>query len=240
MELEYGKVILLGDSITQYSVDSTLGLHPQLQRYYSRRLDVLNRGYSGYNSDHLVSILPKVLATERNIRLIIIFIGTNDATIMQDEMGHIQAVPLAQYQKNLTLLVEMCTSKDIIPLLIGPALHDSSLSNNWGSTRRNHEYSQVCRQVANTKNIAFIDLWDAFRKAGGWTEAQVMEDLVLLGALLPDGIHFSDKGYAVMYDLLIPTIEKHYPQLLSSALDQMLANFRDIDPHDLNSIYKRA
>ena len=53
----YPQLVLFGDSITQ-GCHSTLV--PKLSEAYSRRLDVINRGFSGYNTLHAVPILPLI------------------------------------------------------------------------------------------------------------------------------------------------------------------------------------
>lgn len=251
MSLEFAKLILLGDSITEYSCEFPHGLQPQLASYYSRRLDVINRGFAGYNSTHLVRILPKVLDAERNVRFMTIFIGTNDATLMSDRKGVIQAVLVAEYTKNLNRLVDFCLDRNIFPILIGPALHDPVMSarglvasqrsseHGWGSSAQNRKYSEACAQVAKTRNVPFVDLWNAFREAGGWSCEQVLQEQVLMENLLVDGIHFTDRGYQVLTQAVINTIESHIPQFTKANLTQRLAYYGDINPEDLDSIFRK-
>lgn len=53
----YPQLVLFGDSITQ-GCHSTLV--PKLSEAYSRRLDVINRGFSGYNTVYALPILPLI------------------------------------------------------------------------------------------------------------------------------------------------------------------------------------
>jgi hypothetical protein len=53
----YPQLVLFGDSITQGSHST---LMPKLIEAYNRRLDVINRGFSGYNALHAVPILPLI------------------------------------------------------------------------------------------------------------------------------------------------------------------------------------
>lgn len=53
--------VLFGDSITQYSF-ATKGWGAQLANHYQRKVDVVNRGYSGYNTAWAKAAMPKVLA----------------------------------------------------------------------------------------------------------------------------------------------------------------------------------
>lgn len=51
------RIILLGDSITQMSFSSPGGFGAHLADVYQRRADVLNRGYSGYNTNWILELL---------------------------------------------------------------------------------------------------------------------------------------------------------------------------------------
>jgi lysophospholipase L1-like esterase len=91
---------------------------------YARRADVLNRGYSGYNTTHYLEILPRILGqrhqqrppndagapvdpTDRgtvgsvDILFCTVFLGANDASLPGDP----QNVPIDQYRLNLQKIV---------------------------------------------------------------------------------------------------------------------------------------
>lgn len=74
--------ILIGDSITQKSF-SVGGWGAAFSNTYQRKVDVLNRGYSGYNSRWLIKIIDKVLPNDLNksILLATVFLGANDAAL---------------------------------------------------------------------------------------------------------------------------------------------------------------
>ncbi|KAH0223690.1 hypothetical protein KCU90_g25703, partial [Aureobasidium melanogenum] len=96
--------VLFGDSITQQSASQAKGFGwtPALQDAYIRRLDVINRGFSGYNTTQALKVLPRILPTpeQGRIRLMTIFLGANDARL-PDTPGFSQTVDLEQYKKNL-------------------------------------------------------------------------------------------------------------------------------------------
>lgn len=56
-----GRIVLFGDSITQQSF-SCGGWGARMADAYQRKADVLNRGYSGYNTRSLLFQRPDVLA----------------------------------------------------------------------------------------------------------------------------------------------------------------------------------
>ena len=45
------QILLVGDSLTQRGFDSKKGWVSKLASTYARRADVINRGYSGYNTN---------------------------------------------------------------------------------------------------------------------------------------------------------------------------------------------
>lgn len=76
------KFLLFGDSITQKSF-SVGGWGAALTDAYQRKADVLNRGYSGYNSRWALQLLDRVLPEEvpGEIVLSTVFFGANDAAL---------------------------------------------------------------------------------------------------------------------------------------------------------------
>ncbi|KAJ1722659.1 isoamyl acetate-hydrolyzing esterase [Coemansia biformis] len=118
-------IVLLGDSLTQHgwNVDRR-GWAAQLSQEYIRRLDVVNRGYSGFNSRWGRIVLPKVLphyATKKaatlgsaaehhkpKLQLFAIFYGANDAQFP----GYPAHVPLGEFKENLRGIVETVRSPE--------------------------------------------------------------------------------------------------------------------------------
>lgn len=109
-------IILFGDSITQQGFASTsnsLGWVGLLSNAYARRADVLNRGFSGYNTRHAVNLLPKVFGQDmdpNNTLFVTVFFGANDASL-PGEREHNQHVPIEEYEDNLRLIVQDIGSK---------------------------------------------------------------------------------------------------------------------------------
>lgn len=98
--------ILFGDSITQqcFSQENGVGVFgPALSNAYVRRLDIINRGFSGYNTSQALQVLPEVMPqrSQARVRLMAIFFGANDARLPNTPGGPDQHVPLEQYKSNL-------------------------------------------------------------------------------------------------------------------------------------------
>ena len=88
--------MLLGDSLTQFGF-SPGGWAGRLANRYQRRADVLNRGYSGYNTrwilEHVrrdTGVVPGGGAT----KLVTCFFGANDASLPEHNLR--QHVPLEE------------------------------------------------------------------------------------------------------------------------------------------------
>lgn len=241
-----GKFILFGDSITQFANENFNAGHPNthfffqssLQKDYVRKLDIINRGFSGYNSNHARVILPHILESDPNIKLMTVFFGTNDA------VQTIQYVPLDKYTENVSSMIDEIKKKNIKPILIGPGLHQSfsfvaeklnltEVPEDNGNNITNKEYSELAKMVAEKHGIPFIDLWQGLRIAGGWSEDQLLKQDTDLGEFLLDNVHLNCNGYKVLYDLLMDSIRKNYPELSPEEMDFRCQYWRSIDPNNI-------
>jgi lysophospholipase L1-like esterase len=74
--------VLFGDSITQKSFGPG-GWAGVIADAYQRRVDVINRGYSGYNTRWALSVVDHIFPANATgkIGLATIFFGANDAAL---------------------------------------------------------------------------------------------------------------------------------------------------------------
>lgn len=98
-------IVCFGDSITQggHSPEH-VGWVGRLEDFYCRKADVLNRGFSGYNTDWLSRMLVDLFSRMFRRRppvLVTIWLGANDATVESSR----QHVPLWKYKENLEKMV---------------------------------------------------------------------------------------------------------------------------------------
>ncbi|EMG46763.1 IAH1 Isoamyl acetate-hydrolyzing esterase [Candida maltosa Xu316] len=257
--MSYDKFLLFGDSITQFSntLQNGFALQPALQDLYVRKLDIINRGFSGYSSEHARVILPKILESEANIKLMTIFFGTNDSF---DHINDIQTVELPRYKENIDYLITLAKSKDIKSIVVGPSLHDPRMcleffaeggrqyTKDPNNNQRLYEYSEAAKEVAKKHNVPFIDLWNIFRETKGWTKEELFEVSIAkdnwsigedgLKTFLSDGIHFTGESYKILYNEIIKRIDENYPELKSDNLSINFSDWKDINPKDLSSIFK--
>ncbi|CAI4036429.1 hypothetical protein SMKI_15G2730 [Saccharomyces mikatae IFO 1815] len=213
--MDYKKFLLFGDSITELAFDTRplesdkdqYALGAALVNEYTRKMDIVQRGFKGYNSRWGLKVLPEILKNESNIVMATIFFGSNDACSAGP-----QSVPLHEFEDNICQMVSMMKAHHICPIIIGPAL---IYSQKWEETKAEEKalgylrtnqnfaiYSDALAKLANKKKVPFVNLNKAFQEKGGDNWRQ----------LLTDGLHFSGKGYEIFHDELLKTIEESYPE----------------------------
>ena len=100
----YGRLMLLGDSITQLSFDNG-GWGTKIADQFQRRLDVLNRGFSGYNTAWIECVLPQILPSTLPLDAVTVLLGTNDSGMK--EVNPEQHIPLEAFESNLRGICEL-------------------------------------------------------------------------------------------------------------------------------------
>ncbi|KAF2623019.1 SGNH hydrolase [Macroventuria anomochaeta] len=248
----HDQFLLFGDSITQSDGDPTLGFscYQALQHDYSRRIDFVKRGFSGYNTVNALSILPRIIPNpeQGRVRLISIFFGPNDISL-PDTTG--QHVPLQVFEENLRRLVEhpkIQAHENIRVLLITPPPIDEWGFDHWDEPGRSARTAVTAQQYAvGVKNageemgVAVVDLWGACMREAtvGWNASLRNECSVellmpgdkraersdVLARLLYDGLHLSGDGYKILYQEIKKTIIQAYPELRPSKIPVALEPF---------------
>ncbi|KDQ12349.1 hypothetical protein BOTBODRAFT_67540 [Botryobasidium botryosum FD-172 SS1] len=206
-------MMLLGDSITEFSWTEG-GLAQKLAAAYSRRCDVVNRGFSGYNTEWILPIFSKAFAKKPSqhwyprVNLLTVWFGANDACIPSSH----QYVPLEKFKQNLLSIISMVrqpTSEWYSPstrvILITPPPVNEKL---WLDRRlvRSREYADAVKQVAQEAGVGVVDAWTAIWESAGETEENLRDYLY-------DGLHLNAEGYRIVYDRLIETISMQHPEL---------------------------
>lgn len=219
-------IMLFGDSITQGAWEPGMqGCGAQLAHVYARKLDVLNRGLSGYNTDWATPAFKQCLATVRDenvpkIRLLTIWFGANDACIWPSP----QHVSLSKFASNLRDWIDLVHSPEShhysptthIILISPPPVNTyqrradlqsrnppNLLDRDFETTRK---YAEAVREVAQEKQVAFTDVWTVLWEAAGKDEQS-------LSRFLYDGLHLNAEGYQLTYDALVKTIKENYPDV---------------------------
>ncbi|ORY02562.1 SGNH hydrolase-type esterase domain-containing protein [Clohesyomyces aquaticus] len=250
----YDQFFLFGDSITQdsFNQERGSGFAAALQHAYIRRLDVINRGFSGYNTEQALKVLPTILPSpeEARIRFLMIFFGANDAASPQTENN--QHIPLDEYKKNLEKIVThplVAAHKTRIIIVAPPPINEHL---QWISDKQKG-LLEVSRLAANTKayadaacevgiklKVPVVNLWKAFMSEAKWNAAAWKNDDSLPGSLdlaqndalvelMYDGLHFSPSGYTILLEEMMKVIAAEWPEQLPQKLPTVLPIWNDTE-----------
>ncbi|KAE8686435.1 GDSL esterase/lipase [Hibiscus syriacus] len=105
------KIYLFGDSITESSFNDG-GWGAALANHFSRTVDVVLRGYSGYNTRWAFKVFDRVFPAAESggsegtaqPLAVTVFFGANDACL-PDGYAAFQHVPVDEYKQNLHSIV---------------------------------------------------------------------------------------------------------------------------------------
>ncbi len=189
-------VLCLGNSLTHGVSGSnvaTLVAHPwpsvmadSLNAHSNQEWNVYNAGISGLTSGGLVKIAFD-LVRQQKADLVFIKIGTNDA---------FRDLSLSNYRENLGTMVDSIQEMDAKVILLAP------LPTGGRYNRAILEYVKVMRQIADEKEVAFLNL---NRKMGAY-----VEDHDNLDEMIPDDVHLTQKGYSLMgtwvFEFMVPAL----------------------------------
>ncbi|KAG0166516.1 hypothetical protein DFQ28_007190 [Apophysomyces sp. BC1034] len=216
------------------------GFGANLANAYQRKIDVINRGFSGYNTDWALPVFKQLLPTRQeqaqqaaSVRLITIFFGANDAALPIS----FQHVPLDRFKKNLNMLLDLVLSPDSrfynpkarVMLITPPPLNEPQwqrrCEENGEALNRTAEsarvYADAVREVGRDCEVVVVDLW-----------TKIMDRCELerrdLSDFLFDGLHLNGNGNQVLYDLLMETIGHEFPEIHPDALEMELPYWREL------------
>lgn len=172
------RLLILGDSITAGCVETGVrpeNSYPGLLRDAFKResldVDVVVSALHGVYVDYALRRFDRMVLRHRP-DYAMIFLGANDAGSTDAR----PAVPPEQYTADLSALIEQCRQNDIQPLVVSPIPCASDRCRH-----RMTQYADAAREAAGRTDAVFVNLYQAFEKAGGV-------------ALLPDGLHPNPQG----------------------------------------------
>ncbi|XP_042480361.1 GDSL esterase/lipase At5g45920 [Macadamia integrifolia] len=233
------KIILFGDSITEESFGKG-GWGAALAHHFSRKVDLVLRGYSGYNTRWALHVMEKVFPAESEggggggggaPLAITVFFGANDACL-PDRYGAFQHVPLLEYKQNLHSIVSFIKKRwpTTLVLLITPPPIDEDgriqhpfVENPSGLPERTNEtagtYAKVCIEVAGECGVPVVDLWSKMQQFPGWQKDH-----------LRDGLHLTPTGNRIVFDEVVEKFRKEDLRLETLPADLPL--LAEMDPSD--------
>jgi len=171
------RIVCFGDSITKAGYPKVLG--------EVLKLDVVNAGVGGNTTAAGLKRMQKdVLDAKPSI--VVIFFGTNDCRLAEPEV----AVPLAQYEKNLTTMIDaseiigakviLCTMPPINPEPYFKRHKKEPFEAAGGLEKVCEQYRATVRKIAETKKLPLVDLAPLLAKTPEWQA--------------PDGVHPTPEG----------------------------------------------
>lgn len=200
------RILLIGDSITEYSqIVENNGWGALLSSRYVRSADVLNRGFAGYNTRWIKFMLPQILPNDNFNRedyiLATILLGSNDCTTRQ------QHIPLPEYKRNIVTIINYLKSKinqNIKIILITPPPID--FDKGWKERASVTYYADVVKNIGNEMHIPVINLWGSTLDIKIDTKINPKADLI-------DGLHLSKSGNGKLFLAIQAVISTKFPKL---------------------------
>ena len=182
---------------------------------WTRRADVINRGFGGYNTrlllEDIATTLP-VADARPSVVAVTVALGTNDHA----RQGHPLHVPVAEFESNLGQILSFlgteCPNAQRLLLTPPPAdeltfrEHSLRASNGVddgggiGNAKRLSEYVEACARVADADSgCHLVDVNSELmrRCPGKWSSA-----------FLWDGLHLSVEGNAQVYALVADALAR--------------------------------
>ncbi|KAF6038639.1 IAH1 [Bugula neritina] len=234
--VRWPKILLLGDSQTQYGFNEESSWVSKLASHFQRRCDVINRGFSGYNSRWLKEMIPKLIDEElaKECAAVTLFLGSNDANLK--DINPQQHVPLEEYKSALMYmvhhLIKLGIRKECI-ILVAPPPVDEEL---WGKCKKLMgaelglfntnlvKYAGACCEVSSELNVACIDLFSEMMKHEDWKKYVNV-----------DGLHLATEGGNLLAQLLLTKLDQicsdcctKFPEWSSVNKDDPAESFQNV------------
>lgn len=234
------KIYLFGDSITEESFGDG-GWGSSLANHFSRTVDIVLRGYSGYNSRWAVKVAERVFPAaaaaaadeeeEEEPVAVTVFFGANDACL-PNRCSAFQHVPLREYKQNLRSIVSFLKKRwptTRILLITPPPIDEEGrlrhpyIENPTNEPERTNEaagaYAKACVEVAGEFGLPVIDLWAKMQQFPDWQNAY-----------LRDGLHLTRSGNQIVFGEVVKKLAEEGLSLETLPVDLPLIT--EIDPKD--------
>jgi lysophospholipase L1-like esterase len=207
------RVLVFGDSITQGFFAETAGWVQRLFNYYSAKIledvsrgwiEIFNLGISGDRTNWLLERLePEIYARIShwpNEEVILVFaIGINDTAFD----GNRERSNVAKYQNSVNELITMSKNFTSKVLLVGLTACEEEVVNNRTykskhlSNERIEAFEKVLGAIADDNQVSHVPIFNTFK-----TNLDAREKL------LADGIHPNDAGHQLIFELVLPELDK--------------------------------
>ncbi|PWA82465.1 SGNH hydrolase-type esterase superfamily protein [Artemisia annua] len=234
-------IVLFGDSITEQSYRYG-GWGASLTDTYSRKADIVVRGYGGYTTRWALFLLhhifplssttPPVAAT--------VFLGANDASLPGSTWERLH-VPLEEYKENLRKIVrhlKECSPTMLIVLITPPPTDEEGrlefAKSMYGEKamklpeRTNEvtgDYANGCVEVAKEFGVSSVNLWSRMQETQGWQKK-----------FLSDGLHLTPDGNKVVFEEVLTVFNGAW--LSAPDMPYDFPQYSEIDPHNPEKAFR--
>ncbi|XP_077495267.1 isoamyl acetate-hydrolyzing esterase 1 homolog [Amblyomma americanum] len=205
--VDYPRIWLLGDSLTQLGFSAEGCWATILANHYSRKCDVLVRGFSGYNTRGGKYVLRRLFDRHDAslVAAFVIMLGTNDSPTPQNQGG--AQLALEEYTANLEEMLDYLQDcglpKSKIILATPPPLDQYKWSVHTGNVGRPtmllarvQKFAEACLNAGAKHGVQTLNTFDGLLAEPNWR------------ALFRDGVHFSAAGAHKFAKLLTPVLDE--------------------------------
>jgi len=221
------RVLLYGDSITEFGYNVGLsGWVAILAEWWSRKADLVNRGFAGYNTRMAAAMAEDIIAPEAP-DVMFLFFGANDAGLGGVSTQH---VPLEEYESNLGKIIRTARAYNPrvqVVLIAPPPIWEPKLLEflkERGRTVLDREndntklYAEACLRVAEAHSTLAVDSW---RLMEGASERRA--------EYLIDGIHLNGRGNEALSGAIREVLGTSAPHLTPEALPMHKPPWAEVD-----------
>jgi lysophospholipase L1-like esterase len=204
------RVLLVGDSITEYSFDEG-GWGASLSNWYARRADVINRGFDGWNTRWILKHKDRIRSSLGPAPAGTYVVGTLMLGANDNSTSY-QHVPLEEYTENVEAIARwMIEDVGVKHLLVmGPPPYCAKTHTEYRqlplehaprADERHAAYGDAAKGVAAKVGAGFVSLRDAIREALGddWSSA------------LYDGLHLGPSGNKIAAEAIKKALTEQFP-----------------------------
>lgn len=226
--MEWPKITLFGDSITRRSMDPDNGCWGSMIAHkVGSFFNVDPRGFEGYNSKWALELMPKLFPKSYldKVEIFIPFFGHNDSWAYE----YPPHLPLDNYEANMRSIVKYLLDNGLEKskiILITPTWYHHETCQEYMKEANlppiqkgfddAKQYSDVILRIGKDNEIYVLDFFDISAKYEPLKE------------MFCDGIHYSRVGAKLLFDNLMPIIEKK----IESSYKKPLADLWHVVPFD--------
>lgn len=206
-KMEWPKITLFGDSITRRSMDPDNGCWGSMIAHrVGSFMEVDVRGFEGYNSGWTLELMPKLFPKSYldKVQIFIPFFGHNDAW-----KNYPLHLPVDQFETNTRAMIKYLNDNDVENkkiILITPTWYHAE---NFNIYMKSLGFPPTSKEFEDAQKYA-----DAIDRIGKETGIDVVDFFTISANYKPleemfcDGVHYSRKGARLLFDCLMPIIER--------------------------------